>query len=564
MKYFLLSISLLIVNCFKAQNFQWAKAVKGKYTEIIMSSCVDASGNYYATGSFQDTVDFDPGAGIYNLITDENPDIFISKLDAAGNFVWAKSIQSNGWDRGNSIAVDANGEIVIIGFYNGSADFDPGVASFSLTPSGGSGQDGFILKLNTQGNFIWAKSIGGNTNENIDHLVTDNLGNIYFTGIFNGTTDLDPGPANVFINSNTGSIDFFIEKLDAFGNYVWAKTIGGPKAENCTSLAIDGNGNLCALGTFSGTVDFDPNAGITNMTSNGGDDLFIVKLNNVGNLVWVNTFGGPQSELSGALKTDALGNCYTASSFFGIMDADPSIANSFTLNAIGGCDICLQKFDSNGNFVWAKQIAGNNNELVFNLVLNNSAGIFLTGYFEGTVDFDPSLSINNLSSNGGADIFVQSLDKDGNFVWVYSAGGTGNDYGFALCADNSNVFIGGTFYYTVDFDPGPATYNFTSATSDVFILKLNQGLTGLKEFTTKLNTVVFPNPTVGDITIQLDKEYSIIEIELVNVTGQLIMKKQELLTGKSIGLNFDATSGIYFLSVKVDNEISSTFKIIKS
>lgn len=568
MKLISFGLLFLFINFSIAQNFQWAGAVSGKSYENIMSSCTDVSGNFYATGSFQDTVDFDPGLGVNNLIADQNSDIFILKLNANGNFVWAKSVKSNGWDRGNSIAVDVNGNIIVVGFYNGSADFDPGLGTFSLTPVLGS-QDAFILKLNSSGNFVWAQSLGGSNSEDINNLLTDSQGNIYFSGTFDISTDLDPGPASFIITANSGSIDFFIDKLDQAGNFIWGKTIGGPKTENCTSLEMDGSGNLFALGTFSATVDFDPGAGTVNKTSNGGDDLFIVKLNNSGNFVWVNTFGGPTNEISCTLKTDAFGNCYTSSCFGGTVDFDPSVTGSFVLSSNGGVyDGCVQKFDNGGNFVWAKQIGGGANSGVFleDLVINANSDVFLTGFFEGTVDFNPTVLIDTLTAGGVDDAFVQAFDKDGNLIWIKSLGSNGNDRGTSLCLDlNNNIFISGTFQFTVDFDFGVGTYNLSANfISDVFVLKLIQNTSTIIENVTKINATVFPNPTAGDLIIAFDKEYKTVEIEFTNIAGQVLMKKVEPFTGKIIDLKIDAPAGLYILSIKGDGTKSSKFKIIKT
>ncbi len=563
MKHLLFSVFFVFVITSKSQNFQWAGTFSGKFTELIMSGCTDAAGNYYATGSFQDTVDFDPGIGVNNLIAGQDPDIFIFKLTASGNFVWAKSIKSNGWDSGKSIAVDANGNIIVVGFYNGTADFDPGSSTFNLTPELGS-QDGFILKLNAAGNFVWAQSLGYSNSEELDNVVTDNLGNIYFTGIYDGNIDLDPGTGIVPASSNSGSIDFFIEKFDATGNFIWGKSIGGTGTDNCTSLAIDVNGNIYVQGTYSATVDFDPGAAVVNKTSNGGNDIFILKLNNAANFIWVNTFGGNLNEVSGSLKVDVLGNCYTASSFAGNVDVDPS-ASTYTLSSTGGMDICIQKFDNNGNFIWARQSQGSSNEIIYDLAINSNSDIFLTGYFEGTADFDPSPSVVNLNSNGTADVFIQALDKDGNLIWVRSIGATGTDFGTSLCLDNNhNIFISGTFQSTVDFDPGPSTFNLISNNvGDAYVLKLNQNILSVKEAALKVIASIYPNPTSGNLSISLDKEYENIHVQVSSVNGQLISSKTENSVSE-MRMEMNVPAGLYIVTVKVNNGEASKFRIIKT
>jgi Beta-propeller repeat len=142
----------------EAQNFSWAKSIGGTGGDTGNSIAVDALGNVYTTGIFINTVDFDPGAGVFNLTSVGGSNIFVSKLDASGNFVWAKSTGS-GNGISNSIAVDASGSVYTTGSFNGTVDFDPGVGVFNLT-SAGSDADIFVSKLDASGNFVWAKSVG--------------------------------------------------------------------------------------------------------------------------------------------------------------------------------------------------------------------------------------------------------------------------------------------------------------------------------------------------------------------------------------------------------------------
>src|SRR5690606_29098604 len=107
-------------------NFLWAKQMGGTDNDQGISITVDTSGNIYTTGIFRNTVDFDPGAGVYNLTAVVGNDIFISKLDANGNFLWAKQMGSGGNTRSNSIVLDTNGNIYTTGIFQSTADFDPG------------------------------------------------------------------------------------------------------------------------------------------------------------------------------------------------------------------------------------------------------------------------------------------------------------------------------------------------------------------------------------------------------------------------------------------------------
>jgi hypothetical protein len=240
---------------------------------------LDSLGNVYATGNFIDTVDFDPGLGNYNLIGDYYGDAFICKLDAAGNFRWAKPFYGNGNEYGVTIALDASGNVYTSGVLNATADFDPGVGTYNLSSAGIGNFDGYISKLNASGDFVWAKQLGGAVGSGlfISSIVLDAYSNVYTIGNFSQTVDFDPGPLTYNLTSS-GSYDVFISKLDNSGNFVSTLQFVGSGFNDGRSLAIDNEGNIFATGNFKATTDFDPQAGVFNLTSVGADDIFVIKL----------------------------------------------------------------------------------------------------------------------------------------------------------------------------------------------------------------------------------------------------------------------------------------------
>jgi hypothetical protein len=265
----------------------WAKQLAHPASQSPLSSCIakslvlDSLGNVYATGNFIDTVDFDPGLGNYNLIGDYYGDAFICKLDAAGNFSWAKPFYGNGNEYGVTIALDASGNVYTSGVLNATADFDPGVGTYNLGSAGIGNFDGYISKLNASGDFVWAKQLGGAVGSGlfISSIVLDADSHVYTIGNFSQTVDFDPGPLTYKLTSS-GLYDVFISKLDNSGNFVSTLQFVGSGFNDGRSLAIDNEGNIFATGNFKATTDFDPKAGVFNLTSNGADDIFIIKLQN--------------------------------------------------------------------------------------------------------------------------------------------------------------------------------------------------------------------------------------------------------------------------------------------
>ncbi len=474
MKKIILFVTCLFTVLANAQSptFQWAKAMGGTFSDDGYSIAVDASGNVYTTGPFRWTADFDPGPGTFNLTATGVPDIFVTKLNTSGNFVWAKQLGGTNFEEVFSIAVDASGNVYTSGAFQGTADFDPGPGTFNLTSFGNS--DIFISKLDASGNFVWAKQLGGTSFEKGHAIVVDAPGNIYTTGYFNGTTDFDPG-SGTFNLTAAGSSEIFISKLDASGNFVWAKQMGGTNYDQAHGIAIDNSGNIYTSGTFQGTADFDPGAGIFNLTAAGYVDIFVSKLNASGNFVWAKSMGGTNDDRSFSITTDVSGNVYTTGQFYGSADFNPG-PGTFSLVSAGGFDIFISKLDALGNFIWAKNMGGDSTDIGNSIKVDASGNVYTTGIFWNTADFNPGSGTFNLTSFGNADIFISKLDASGNFLWTKNIGEIYYDYGNSIAVDASaNVYVTGSFGGTADFDPGAGTFNLTPAgASDIYVLKMSQ------------------------------------------------------------------------------------------
>ncbi len=386
-------------------------------------------------------------------------------------FQWAKGMGGTGNDWGQSITTDAAGNVYTTGFFEGTADFDPGSGVFNLTAAGGA--DLFISKLDASGNFLWAKSVGGVSNDMGIFIAADAAGNTYITGRFQDTADFDPG-TGIYNLSAAGLFDIFILKLDVSGNFIWAKSMGGAGNDYGYGIALDAAANSYVIGTFEGTVDFDPDAGVVNLTSAGSSDIFITKLNSSGNLIWAKNAGGTSGDQGAAIALDAVGNIYTTGYFSDTADFDPG-AGTANLISAGGIDIFLCKSDPSGNLLWAKNMGGDLVDEGCSVAVDAGGNVFSTGIFSGTADFDPGPGTVNLISGGGNDMFISKLDASGNFVWAKQLEGSGSNDGYSIATDAAgNIYTTGELNGTADFNPGPGVFNLTSAgVDDVFILKLN-------------------------------------------------------------------------------------------
>ena len=472
MKTIVLTACLLVITTLNAQNFEWAKSFGGTSNDRGSSISTDASGNVYTTGKFVGTVDFDPGAGTAFLTSEGQYDIFVQKMDASGNFHWAKSFGGIDWDSGNSISVDASGNIYTTGSFIGTVDFDPGAGTAFLSSEGQF--DIFVQKMDSAGNYLWAKSFGGTELDFGSSIRNDSSGNVYTTGSFRVAVDFDPGTGIISLTS-AGLSDIFVQKMDASGNFLWAKSFGGTDFDYCPSITSDASGNVYTIGYFWGTVDFDPGAGTFSITSEGSSDIFVQKMDASGNFLWARSFHGTGWDVGFSISTNASGNIYSVGFFQETVDFDPG-AGSNTLTSAGEHDIFVQKMDASGNFLWAKSFGGTNNDVGKSTTTDASGNVYTIGYFEETVDFDPGAGSTALTSEGGPDIFVQKMDASGNFLWAKSFGGIYDDDGYSISTDASgNVYTTGEFEGSIDFDPGAGTTTLTSAgSSDIFVHKMSQ------------------------------------------------------------------------------------------
>jgi len=338
----------------------------------------------------------------------------VCKLDQNGNFIWVKQIGSTGRDRGTSIALDAANNIYLTGYFSGTADFDPGAGTHTLSPV--SLADFFICKLDNPGNFDWAKQFGQWANESTARLALDNTGNIYISGNFFGTSDFDPGPGTYSMVSSSLS-DIFISKFDGSGNFTWARQIRVSDFNYVHDMALDTAGNTFVTGDFSGIADFDPGPAAFTLVSGGSFDSYIFKLDNNGNFSWAIHFGNTNLDRSISMAVDNNGNVITSGYFTGTVDFDPSpVVHSLTSTGIYPNNTYLLKLDSGGHYVWAKKAGGRD------ISADDNGNIFSTAILSGTMDLEPGPGNYTLTSIGPQDIFIRKLNASGTFVWAKSMG----------------------------------------------------------------------------------------------------------------------------------------------
>jgi hypothetical protein len=314
--------------------------------------------------------------------------------------------------------------------------------------------------------------IGGTSYENAFMVATDNSGNVYVTGVFQGTVDFDPGTGTDNRTSNAGSMDIYLTKYDVSGSYQWTKVVGGASSDYGISVATDSSGNVYLTGYFTGTVDFDPGTGTDNRTSLGVDDIYLTKYDASGNYQWTKAIGGTGYDYSYSVVADSSGNVYFTGSFENTVDFDPGTGTD-NRTSLGGDDIYLTKYDASGTYQWTKIMAGTGYEYGKSLRIDSAGNVYLVGQFENTVDFDSETGTDNRSSVGGFDVYLTKYDVSGSYQWTKTIGGTGYDFGNSVAVDGSgNVYFTGDFENSVDFDPETGADNRSSAGGvDIYLTK---------------------------------------------------------------------------------------------
>lgn len=305
-------------------NFIWAKSFLNVQPQSVKSDMtVDQDLNVLLTGKFNNTVDFDPGASVYNLTSNGNYDVFVLKLDSLGNFLWAKSFGGSFEDEGLVIATDSVGNVYTAGLFKGTVDFDPGAGVYNINanvPSSG-GSHLYISKLDINGNFMWSKSwINPNAGNNSDfsQMLIHNNKLTVSGSLFVGTFTFSSGQT-VIANSE----DIFIFSIDLNGGFTWAKTIGGANNQTSTDMAVDSAGNYFLTGNFGGTTDFDASPAVQNLTPQGSNDIFILKLDEQGDYLYARSFGGNWSDFGWSIVAGIDNNVFLTGIFQDTVDFDP-------------------------------------------------------------------------------------------------------------------------------------------------------------------------------------------------------------------------------------------------
>ncbi|MBW7869979.1 MAG: SBBP repeat-containing protein [Flavobacteriia bacterium] len=516
----------------------------------------------------------------------------------APQFDWAKKINGSGQEEGTAITTDFVGNLYISGYYKYSMNFD------NITLNSPNHNDIFFAKMDVDGNVIWATPGSGDVSgySHAQRIKVDSQGNVYVMGHFGHSFTF----GDTVLNAD-GDLDVFIVKLDNFGNFIWARQMGGIGYDDGMDLLINDADELFLIGFFPNTIELDE----VELESEGDRDVFIIKMDSDGNAVWGASAGGTGKDTGRGIVTDPSGNIFICGSFeneahfgnhtitgtessnlfiakmnnegdflwaktvtdtathsltgFGI-DNNQNLYLSGTFdggypfgkieNVDGaGSDAFLSKYDSQGNIQWTVYGGGNMNDYGRASFTTKNGDTYLIGIFMGTAYFG-DFSITSTSDWDG---FITKIDKSGNFLWVKHIKGTGSEALEDLVLDyDGNVYAIGWFWYSAVFDDITLTGDY-----DVFVTKLNSDGMDTVEMIENVYRL-YPNPVNETLFIDIDGSQKLSEVIIRDLSGKKI-KTISVKDKKRIEVNFNALNkGVYLVEITEANGNRTVQKVIKN
>ncbi len=489
-------------------NVIWAKSAGGTEDDAGISICTDTEGNIYCTGYFYSpSITF--GSTTLNNLGMAN--VFIVKYDPTGNVVWAKGAGGNNQDIGRSITTDGVGNIYVTGGFT-SATITFGNITLTKVNNPYDYQDIFIAKYNSNGNVIWAKSAGSLYSDQGFGITTDKENNIFLTGSFMGPSITF---GNFTLNCPEGSYCPFITKYDPSGNVKWAKSATNNFGrDESYGITTDTDGNAYITGKFSSYSITFGSITLANSSLNGGTDLFIVKYNESGDVLWAKSAGGSSDDESQSVITDSLRNVYITGQF-----KSPSInfdniiltnVNPYSTNT----DIFVASYDSSGAIRWAKSVGQSNDDRGYSITVDKQGNIFHTG---GFLNYNITFSSITLINSGAYDVFIAKLVSCTNIISTPTAGNNGPVCIGSILSLTSSTISGATYSWT-----GPNGYtssiqnpivsnNATPTLSGIY--KVTATVDGCTSDTGSTEAIVkslLPTPAICVVTVDSVSEKNLV------------------------------------------------------
>ncbi len=294
-----------VVKLDSSCNHVWSKGYGDSSDTEALAVAVDSTGNVLVTGAFKGTPNF--GGGSLSNPKTGKWQMFVLKLNSSGNHVWSKSFGADKEERGNGVAVDSADNVLLTGEFKGSIDFGGGALN------GVNGKaDVFAAKLSSSGSHVWSKRFGDSNDDIGNAVAVDAANNVLLTGEMKGTIDFGGGT----LTAPGGGSDVFVAKLDSNGTHVFSNNFGDASHQRGHGIAADTQGNVVLTGEMEGSADF----GGGSLSSAGSEDIFVVKLGPTGTHLLSSPFGDGNPHLGHAMTADTTGNISITGEMEGSVD----------------------------------------------------------------------------------------------------------------------------------------------------------------------------------------------------------------------------------------------------
>ncbi len=345
------------------------------------------------------------------------------------SYDWVVSAGGNNLEYANGVDVDEEGHVYVTGLFKENIHFD------DMTLHSAGGDDIFIAKFDTNGHVLWATKAGG---PNADYglgLAVDSENNCIITGSFFGEIQCQGRTMRAH-----GALDIFLAKFDSEGTMLWAMGAGGEGYDRGYDVAVDGDNNPVITGFFEGSVDF----GGSTLNSQGQSDIFVAKVDPLGNPLWARSAGGSSSDCAYGISITQMDEI-TITGYF----RSQAQFDGIDLTSRGAEDVFVAAYDSQGNLVDVIQAGGPFSDVAYDIDSDPFGNSFITGSYQETAAFGAI----SLSSLGGDDLFTAKIDPEGDVLWAKGAGGMNNDVGNGVAADNlGGCIITGSYEFEAQMD----------------------------------------------------------------------------------------------------------------
>lgn len=395
------------IDCGDRVGYSWMKGYGNASADEISDVTVDNQGNIYVTGTFSETLTIDA----YSVVSAGNTDFYIAKMTPEGSVVWLKSGGSTAEEQANSIAVDADGNVYVVGLSNDYTSFDG-----NAFPSLGA-KDGFLLKLDNDGNFVYVRTLGCYQDDNAFGVAVGRDNTVVVTGTYRYALQI--GPLSFYQDARGGN-DAFLVKFDASGNLLWAMNYASSLPDYGRFVACDASNNVYLAGEFKGTMSMDG----SNLQSPNDLNVFLAKFDESGTVQWAAQRGASGNDSVKALAVTSAGDVYLA---YKQTSGNPFVA----------------KFSADGISNGTISFAGTGSYEINDILCDTYNNYYLAGNFSGDVDF----GLGTASSSGaGEDFFIVRYSSNDVANMQFYGNQSNHNSVNAIALDYANnVVAGGGF-----------------------------------------------------------------------------------------------------------------------